>query len=691
MNKFYFLSKLFPQTLALVFLFIVGFENANAKKNSIPENFSIKLQRTNLEFDNEGKSRVVGKGNDFVLSNALELVDTDQTPFKLFHVEKKQGGRLVMAVFKNDVLQKTVQILQTPDFPDALIFEVIFKNISKKKLKYKKWHQAKLALGAQESIWGLLPHSDKDRPDWIKPLPKGYKADHFLGMNSTDFGGGTPVLAVWGKDFGVAIGSLSPKPIQIRFPVEVDAEGKVKMGISGGKEGSDEEGELLPGKFLNPPKTFVRVFKGDMFETLQKYSLYFQKQNKVKMKSASLKDIGPIWCAWGYGRNFTVDQVMKTIPIAKEMGFEWVGIDDGWQEAIGDWDLDKKKFPQGEKDMKALVKHIHDQGMKAQLWWAPLAAHNKSTLLKTKSDWLIKNKDGSNRDITWWDSWYLCPAFDPVKRQLRGDVKKFIGDWGFDGLKIDGQHLNASPDCHNPKHKHKSSRLSFELHSVFFKEIFESASKAKSDVLVETCPCGTSYSVYNLPFQNMTVAADPTSSRQVRQKGKVIKALTGDNTIYFGDHVEMSDGGVDFASTMAVGGLLGSNFTLPELSSGPPTPNEAPTGLTEERKKIYSKWLKIGKEKKLWLGTYLGELYDLGVDTPESHAVKKDQGTYYGFFAPDHKGDVELRGLKPGSKYKVKDYYESIDMGEHTANPDGKIILKVEFKGFKMSEAVAPN
>jgi alpha-galactosidase len=49
----------------------------------------------------------------------------------------------------------------------------------------------------------------------------------------------------------------------------------------------------------------------------------------------------------------------------------------------------------------------------------------------------------------------------------------------------------------------------------------------------------------------------------VRLKGKTLKALHGDSIAYFGDHVELSTGGEDFASTFGVGGVVGTNFAWP--------------------------------------------------------------------------------------------------------------------------------
>ena len=54
-------------------------------------------------------------------------------------------------------------------------------------------------------------------------------------------------------------------------------------------------------------------------------------------------------------------------------------------------------------------------------------------------------------------------------------------------------------------------------------------------------------------------------------------------------------------------------------------------------------------------GQYLGQLYDIGFDAPETHAIRKDQTMYYAFFAKQWKGTVELRGLEDRN-YSVVDY-----------------------------------
>ena len=63
----------------------------------------------------------------------------------------------------------------------------------------------------------------------------------------------------------------------------------------------------------------------------------------------------------------------------------------------------------------------------------------------------------------------------------------------------------------------------------------------------------------------------------------------------------------------------------------------------------------IYKDKMLSRGEYLGDLYDIGFDRPESHAIRKDGQMYYAIYALHWNGTVELRGLE-SRDYHVVDY-----------------------------------
>jgi alpha-galactosidase len=125
---------------------------------------------------------------------------------------------------------------------------------------------------------------------------------------------------------------------------------------------------------------------------------------------------------------------------------------------------------------------------------------------------------------------------------------------------------------------------------------------------------------------------------------------------YFGDHVDMVKD--DLASTVGIGGVVGTNFRWPVGAAS----SREGKDLTPEREQLFSKWLGIYKDKMLSRGEYLGNLYDIGFDKPETHAIRKGGNIYYAFYAPQWNGKVTLRGLEARG-YRVTDYVDGKDLG----------------------------
>ena len=566
-----------------------------------------------------------------------------------------KGERLSLTGKSGD-LRKSVSVTIYTDFPSLAIFDVEYSNEGATRLTIRGWTNNQYSLTSPPTkrgpaFWSYQSGSYEKRPDWVLPLRPGFRQDNFLGMNASDYGGGTPIVDVWRKNVGLAVGHVEPGPRLISLPVSMPDTRHARMAVHSARERT-----LEPRESFHTLRTFVSVHQGDYFRTLTEYRRLMVHQG-FQMATAPDSAYGPIWCAWGYGRSMKLKQVYDTLPTVKKMGFAWVTLDDGWQNNYGDWEVDRKRFPHGDADMKALVDRIHEEGFKAQLWWSPLSAVPDSQLLKDHPDFLLLNRDGSKRRISWWNSFYLCPANRTVVEYHNALVRKILVDWGFDGLKLDGQHMNAVPPCYNPAHHHKRPEDSVEALPDFFREIYETARSVKPDALVEFCPCGTAYSFFTMPHFNMSVASDPESSFQVRSKGKTLKALMGDNIPYFGDHVELSDGAADFASTVGVGGVVGTQFVLPELVK-----KHTKFDLTPGHRKIFDKWIGIYKEKMLSRGEYLGDLYDIGFDRPETHAIRKGGEMYYAFFARHWSGPIELRGLQ-NRTYHIVDYVNNKDLG----------------------------
>jgi alpha-galactosidase len=253
----------------------------------------------------------------------------------------------------------------------------------------------------------------------------------------------------------------------------------------------------------------------------------------------------------------------------------------------------------------------------------------------------------------------MSPVYDKTIDHTKGVLKMFLKDWNYDGLKMDGGFLNAVPPDYNPVHKLKYPEQSFENLPLFFQMIYETAKSYKPNAVLQICPCGAAMSFFTMPWTNQTVASDPASSWQMRLKGKTYKALLG-KTAYYGDHVEVSDGGNDFASQIGIGAVLGTRFTWPKDN---PYATEGKFVLTAENEVIWKKWIKIYNQKMLPTGNYLGGLYDIGYDKPEAHVIQKADTLFYAFYAKSWEGKIQLRGLAKGS-YSVRDYVNDVGYGK---------------------------
>jgi alpha-galactosidase len=643
-----------------------------------------------LEFDSRLHSRIFamsdGKAIPIGGFSPSETVVVDGASLSDFQYVRQTsettGGsgvkeRSVALVGKSGPIRKEVEVTLFDDFPSIAFYLVRYTNEGSSDVDVSQWTSNRYLINADSAssppFWSYQSGSYENRPDWVLPLKPGFSQKNYMGMNGSDYGGGTPVADVWRKDIGIGVGSVESVPRLLSLPVAMPGPDRAEVSIQ-----CDLRRRLNPGDALSTYRTFVTVHRGDYFQTLGEYRRFMIRQG-IQFQPPPETPYEPIWCAWGFERNFTSSQITGALPKVRELGYKWAVLDDGWQTAEGDWYLVKNKFPNGDRDMARMVDAIHAQKLRAGLWWAPLSVDPGTDLIKQHPEYLLLNEDGSTRKISWWDAYYLCPAYPPVREYTRALVVKFMKTWGYDGLKIDGQYLNAAPPCYNPAHNHATPEESFEKVPEFFKDIYETAVSINPKAVIEICPCGTAYSFLTMPYMNQPVASDPESSWQVRLKGKTLKALMGPSVAYFGDHVELSDGGDDFASTVGVGGVVGTKFTWPRGAM-----KDSKIDLTPERERVWKDWLEIYEGKMLSQGTYRGDLYDIGFDRPEAHAIQKDGRIYYAFYAVAYQGNVQLRGLE-NRAYRIKDY----ELGKDLGSVKGPVaLLSVQFNRHLLLEAV---
>lgn len=641
-----------------------------------------------LEFDSQLFSRVVFSVDNQPLTlstfSPSEFIETAEGPIDSFafdQVEQEKysdsigSGEKFLISGRHDEITKILEITVYDDYPDLAVYQVKYVNNGDSPLTLQNWTNNHYVIQTQDTLseteqppfWTFQDASYSSRPDWVLPIKAGFSQQNYMGMNASDYGGGTPVVDIWTPRAGIAIGHIELVPKLVSLPIEMQTPDDATVGIT-----YQAKATLQPGEEFSTFHTFVIAHQGDYFHSLEEYRR-LMVQRGIQFSAIPETSYEPIWCAWGYGRDFTINQFTASLPKVREMGYDWAVLDDGWQVAEGDWSPNPTRFPDGEESMKALVDQIHSEGLKAKLWWAPLAVDPGTNLITKHPEYLLLDEDGQKRHISWWNAYYLDPSVPAVQEYTKGVVEKILKDWDWDGLKIDGQHLNGVPPCYNPAHHHARPEESVEALPKFFQMIYETARSIKPDAVVEICPCGTGYSFYTMPFMNQSVASDPRSSWQIRLKGKTFKALMGPSAPYYGDHVELSDGREDFASTVGIGGVIGTKFTWK-----PNSRRDSTFFLTPAKEQKWKQWLKIYRNHMLPTGTYLGDLYDIGFDTPETHVVQKSDRFYYAFYAQTWDGNLELRGLA-NQNYRVHDYVNDRDYGI-VSGPVGS--LNADFNNF---------
>ncbi len=613
--------------------------------------------------------------SEFLQTKYYDATDFTYTKKTTQSIQNQFGKGFQYQIFGIDKIHNIEKILQITTYnehPNTAFFITKYINHGKKDLTVDKWinhHYQILPSTDTTKFWSFMGSSYADRRDWIQAVNAGFSQENYMGLNASDYGGGIPIVDLWRKDVGIAIGHTETVAKLVSIPVDYD-QYATRADIHIEYE-YPETNTLIYKDTLSSIETFVTIHEKDCFSSLSTFSNYMQYKG-LKAADQEPQAFEPIWCAWGYERDFNLQQILNTIPKVKELGIKWVGLDDGFQQAEGDWHTNKERFPGGDADMKRFVDTIHANGLKAVLWWAPLAADPGSNILKNDPDLLLIKEDEAPQYITWWDSYMMAPTYSGTIKTTQETVKLFLEDWGFDALKLDGQHMNiCAPDYHE-NHGLEYPEQSVELMPTLFKTIFETARSIKPNAVIEFCPCGDCISFYQMPYTNQFVSSDPGSSWQVRLKGKVFKALMP-STAYFGDHVELTDNKQDFASQIGVGAVPGTKFVWP--ATGIKSKDE--NFLTPEKEVDFKKWLQIYNDKMLSKANYRGDLYDIGYDYPETHCIQKADTMYYSFYASNFSGQIELRGLVPSKKYKIVDYFKNKELGIIDAsNPKTNLVFE---------------
>src|SRR5262245_49954793 len=244
-----------------------------------------------IEFDNRMHSRVIARfdGKEIPLGpfSASETVTVDGNTLEDFALSgnTKQNvrdnigaGRQTTLTGTSGAVQKTLMITVYDSFPQMAFFKVRYTNKGKADVKVTGWSNNRYAVtagtgGAEPPLWSYESGSYQKRPDWVVPLKAGFKQENYLGMNSTDYGGGTPVVDVWRRDAGLGIGHVELTAKLVSMPVEMPDGEHATLALS-----FHPNQAVGPGESVDTFRSFAAVHQGDYFRTLRNYSGVMQAE-----------------------------------------------------------------------------------------------------------------------------------------------------------------------------------------------------------------------------------------------------------------------------------------------------------------------------------------------------------------------------------------------------------------------------
>ncbi|MCF7797917.1 MAG: alpha-galactosidase [Lentisphaeria bacterium] len=158
--------------------------------------------------------------------------------------------------------------------------------------------------------------------------------------------------------------------------------------------------ELLPGESLRTDPLYLT--QHDWPEILHTY--LDEVGNAMEARIPEKAMVG--WSSWYeyYTKISPAELSLNAERISQfpELGATCFQIDDGYQQAVGDWLQPAKGFP---PTMAELAQGIGDKGLKPGIWLAPFMATTRSELFRDHPGWFLRNERGKFVDCGYNPNW----------------------------------------------------------------------------------------------------------------------------------------------------------------------------------------------------------------------------------------------------------------------------------------------
>jgi alpha-galactosidase len=274
---------------------------------------------------------------------------------------------------------------------------------------------------------------------------------------------------------------------KILFDNAYDANYNFTLQVAAGISFWDTDWTLKPNETFITPKFSTGYSSSGADDAAIKNAAYVRKEI---LPASNRNELRPVlfnsWYATTYNIN-EKDQIAMA-KTASKIGVELFCIDDGWfknrvksTSGLGDWEVDKIKFPNG---LEPMIDSIHNMGMKFGIWVEPESVVLESDVYRNHPDWILQYPKGETPPYRV----FLNLAKKEVYDYLYKSLDKLLTNNKIDFIKWDqNSTLSATgwPDA--PADMQKEVRIQFI--SNLYKLVDELKLK-HPNVLFESCASG---------------------------------------------------------------------------------------------------------------------------------------------------------------------------------------------------------
>jgi alpha-galactosidase len=207
--------------------------------------------------------------------------------------------------------------------------------------------------------------------------------------------------------------------------------------------------------------------------------------------------------------DFNQSKLLGLAKEAKNLGIEMLVLDDGWfgnrnddKRGLGDYFINKDKFPRG---LEPFVAKIKKMGMKFGLWFEPEMINQDSELYRNHKDYAVSIQGktpslGRNQLVL-----DLCNK--EVLAYIKKNIKAILDQIPIDFIKWDmNRHITDMHSSHIP-----NQGMFFHTYILGLYEILKDIQKTYPNILIETCSSGGNrFDLGMLTFGPQVWASDNT-------------------------------------------------------------------------------------------------------------------------------------------------------------------------------------